>query len=364
METITQAVGIRNGITMMPNNQADLRTVTELLDRIPTINGGTAATPRLWATDRMLLITQVTAAIVSFQTINRRPVIDGVVDPGGGTIRVMNQLAAPAPVSAVVVREELNSQLWVVAEPASLSGTAALQARDISPPLTRKLVSVSGSSIKWFGVVLPLNQTGGVAGGTPHIFFTPSPWQGDYNDGGYNQFTSWNGLWDKYTSLVGSQLVASGASQILVIPFYKNSQTGSLGSFLTNWKEVISAVVTAAINSTDPLFLRDTFQFTEIFSSSFSNGITTLHNFNTQGANAASMTRLVFDLDGQAAGSHWRPANGIIYLNRHAPGGTNPIGTHFYVGGRFANLRPRYPGASDHNLCPFLLFHGLSTFGR
>jgi hypothetical protein len=31
METITQPVGVRNGATMMPNNQADLRTVTGLL---------------------------------------------------------------------------------------------------------------------------------------------------------------------------------------------------------------------------------------------------------------------------------------------------------------------------------------------
>ena len=364
METISQAVGIRNGRAMMPNNQTDLRTITGLLDRIPAVNGGTAATPRLWATDRTLLITQVTAAVTVFQTINRRPAIDGVVDPGGGTIRTLNQLAAPAPVTATVVSGDVNSQLWVAAEPSSLNGTAALGTHDLSPSLTRKLISVSGSSVKWFGVVLPLNSTGGVAGGIPHIFFTPSPWQGHYYDGGYDQFTSWNGLWDKYTSAIGSQLVASGASQILVIPFYKNSQTGNLGGFLNNWREVTSAVVTAAINAADPLFLRDTFQFTEIFSSSFSNGITSHQNFNVHGVNAASMTRLTFDLDGQAAGSNWRPNNGIIYMNTRPPHGSNPIGTHFHVGGRFANLRPRYPTASDHNMCPFLLYHGLTSFGR
>lgn len=364
MDTITQAVGIRYGKTMMPNNQNDLRTITNLLDRIPAANGGTAAAPRLWSSDRTLLITQVTAAVTLFQTINRRPTIDGVADPGGGTIGAMNRLAAPGPISATVVNQDVNSQLWVVAEPSSMNGRGSLLTRDISPSLTRKLVSVSGSSIKWFGVVLPLNQSGGVAGGAPHIFFTPSPWQGNFFDGGYDQFTSWNGLWDKYTSIIGSQLVASGASHILVIPFYKNSQTGNLGNFLNNWREVISSVITAAINATDPLFLRDTYQFTEIFSSSFSNGITSHQNFNTRGINAESMTRLTFDLDGQAAGSNWRPNNGIIYLNTPAPHGTNPVGTHFHVGGRFANLHPRYPGTSDHNLCPFLLYHGLSSFGR
>lgn len=227
METITQAVGTRNGVTMMPNNQPDLRTVTGLLDRIPMANGGTAVTPGLWSSDRTVLIGQVTAAILAFQAANRRPVIDGVADPGGGTIRLMNQLAAPGPVTATVVQGDVNSQLWVVAEPPSLPGTGPLRPRDISPRLTRKLVSVNGTSIKWFGVVVPLNGSGGIAGGAPHLFFTPAPWQGAHYDNTYDQFTQWNGLWDKYTSIIGSQLVVSGVPQILVIPFYKNSQYGT-----------------------------------------------------------------------------------------------------------------------------------------
>src|SRR5262245_17089771 len=126
METISQAVGIRDGVNMMPNNQADLRTVTGLLDRIPLENGGTAAAPGMWGSDRMTLIAQVTAAIVTFQTVNRRPKIDGVVDPGGGTLKRMNQLAGPGPVTATVVSGDVNSRLWVVAESASLDGTAPL----------------------------------------------------------------------------------------------------------------------------------------------------------------------------------------------------------------------------------------------
>jgi hypothetical protein len=362
METITQAVGIRNGLMMMPNNQSDLRTLTGLLDRIPLTNGGTAATPRLWSVDRTMLIGQVTAAILAFQAVNRRPVIDGVADPGGGTIRLMNQLAAPGPVTAMVVRGDVNSQLWVVAEPSSLPGTGPLRPRDISPRLTRKLVNVSGSSIKWFGVVVPQNGSGGILGGAPHLFFTPSPWQGGYQDN--TQFTQWNNLWDKYTSVIGSQLVVSGVPQILVIPFYKNSQAGNLGGFLINWREVISAVITAAVDSINPLFLRDRFEFDRIYSSSFSNGIITLQNFSTRGTGADSMTRISFDLDGQASGSHWRPNNGVIYRNTHAPRGIKPVGFDWYVGGRFAQIRPRYPEANDHNLCPFLLLHGLSSFGR
>jgi hypothetical protein len=368
MKTIIQPVGIRNGVTMMPNNQGDLRTVTGLLDRIPLTDGGTAATPRLWSSDRSILIAQVTATIATFQTVNRRPVVDGVVDPGGGTLRLMNQLAAPGPVTATVVIGDVDSQFWEVADPASLDGTDPLRPLPISPPLTRKLIEVDGTSIKWFGVVVPLSQSGAIAGGVPHIFFTPSPNQNGYNDGeDYNDnfTTEWYGLWDKYTSIIGSQLIASGAPQILVIPFYQTSQLGNLGSFLANWREVISGVLTTAISSIDPLFLRDTFQFDEIFTSSFSNGIYTHQNFNTRGAGVASMTRRAFDLDGQAAHSHWRPNRAVVYSSRPVPpGSTNPEGTLWRVGGRFAQFLPFYPSTSEHNLCPFLLLHGLSRFGR
>jgi hypothetical protein len=163
---------------------------------------------------------------------------------------------------------------------------------------------------------------------------------------------------------MGSQLVVSGAPQILVIPFYTNAQTGNLGGFLTNWREAVTAVLTVAISATDPLFLRDKFQFSQIFTSSFSNGITSHRNFNLQGAGAASMTRIAFDLDGQAAGSSWRPGRGVIYANTGAPHGVNPEGNLWHVGGRFGHIQPSYPGTSDHNLCPFLLLHGLSRFGR
>jgi hypothetical protein len=212
-------------------------------------------------------------------------------------------------------------------------------------------------------VVVPLSQSGGVAGGLPHLFFTPSPWQGGYQDNTYDEFTQWHNLWDKYTSAIGSQLVASGASQILVIPFYKNSQAGGLGSFLTNWKEVISAVLTAAIIDIDPLFLRDTYEFDQLFTSSFSNGIVTQQNFTTMGTDADARTVIGFDLDGQASGSSWHPTPGVIYSNTPVAGGINPVGTHWHVGGRFAQIRPSYPGTSDHNLCPFLLLHGLLRFG-
>jgi hypothetical protein len=361
MRTISRSVGIRNGMTIMPNNPADVQTIAGLLDQIPLENGGTASTPGLWSSDQTLLIGQVTAAIIAFQTVNNRHTIDGVIDPGGGTLLLMNQLVPPEPITAMVVQEDVNSQSWIVAEPSSLPGTGPLIPLDISPQLTRKLISVNGSSIKWFGVVIPLNDTGQIIDGAqPHLFFTPSPNQGGYDDSTYDEFTAWTNLWDDYTSVIGSQLVASGAPQILVIPFYKTAQSGKLGSFLTDWREVISVVVTAAMNSIDPLFLSDRFAFDRIFSSSFSNGVATLQNFHTQGADVASLTQMTFDLDGQAS----RPNPGLSYRNTPAPSGMNPQGGDWHVGGRFAQLRPSHAGSIDHNICPYLLLHGLTMFGQ
>ena len=364
MATIMQAVGVRNGTQMMPNNPADIRTITGLLDRIPTANGGTAATPGLWVTDRSALIAQVTIAITAFQTINNRPVIDGVVDPGGGSLRLMNQLAASQPgvVTATVTHSDTSSERWVVAQPGSLPGTGPLLDESISPELIRRLVMVEGTSIKWFGVAVPARLQNSMADCLPHIFFTPSPWQGGYMDPTYNNFIAWTELWNKYTSIMGAQIASAGVQQILVIPFYKNAQTGNLGSFVSNWQEVIRTVLTAAIDSIDATHLRGRFEFTNFYSSSFSNGIATLRNFHVSGVGTSSMSRLAFDLDGQASGSLWRPNPGISYRNTRAPRGINPNGNDFHVGGRLGALRRSYPGTSDHNLCPFLLKAGLTSF--
>src|SRR5215471_18403677 len=87
---------------MMPNLPKDLNTVTDIFDRIPVAKGGSAEIGGVWATDRNLLISEVTAQIITFQTTNARPMVDGVIDPGGGSLRLMNQLAADRPVGSII----------------------------------------------------------------------------------------------------------------------------------------------------------------------------------------------------------------------------------------------------------------------
>jgi hypothetical protein len=328
--SISLPVGVRNGVTPMPNTQRDLDAVTELFDRIPVRSGGTAEIGGLWASERNALIAEITGQIIQFQTINKRPVIDGVIDPNGGTLKLMNALANPAPAGSIrasVVAAPTGFPDAIggaglatpVADVTSLNGSAPLRIAYPGVDLVRRLVSVNGSSIKWFGVSVGRGVIAQAMDCIPHINFTPTPAQGHYYDNTYDSFGGWGQLWADYTWVIGGQVAAAGVNQICVIPLYKNSQSSDLGDFLLNWKETVAAVVTAAINSIDAYVLRDTYTFESIVSSSFSNGYVAHQNFNGAAVNAAAMTSVLFDLDGQAGGSQWRPANGVIYLNRAVP---------------------------------------------
>src|SRR5580698_5364091 len=101
--SISAAVGTRNGVTALPNQKSDLDTITDLFDRITSQNGGTADVSGQWPTnDRNALIAQVTVQIKVFQATNHMGTVDSAIDPGGGTLRLMNQLAVDPPLAAIV----------------------------------------------------------------------------------------------------------------------------------------------------------------------------------------------------------------------------------------------------------------------
>ncbi len=369
--SISAAVGIRNGTAVQPNTPRDLAIVTELLDRISAANGGAKGVPGEWETDRTLLIAEVTAFIIAFQTANR-PTVDGVIDRSGGTLKAMNAMADEPPLAAVVAPapggrpEVMDVRQWV-ATVASVPGRDLLRKTGVGQPYTRKLVRVDKSSVKWYGVVIPATPT---VGRVPHVFFTPTPHQGGYEDPTYGAFSAWGQLWDDYTARMGGQMAAAGVDEIMVIPFYKNGQSQGLGDFETNWQDVISLVATAGINAVDPLLLRtDTYQFDSLVSSSFSNGWIAHKPFNRA---AAAMTTTVFDIDGAAAqpsSISWRPRGMVKYINKPVPpNASNPIGVDFYVGDRWKEIAEIYAPQDrhkTHHMCSaHLLFHGLSTFCR
>jgi hypothetical protein len=369
---ISAPVGIRNGASMMPNLPADLAAITGLFDRIAFANGGTREIGGLWATERFSLIAEVTAEIVRFQTVNGRPVVDGVIDPNGGTLKRMNELAADSPpvpggISATIVpapqgRTEAVDRWISVAEVTSMSGLGTIRPATVATKYSRLLLRVEGSSIKWFGVVVGRSTENQLVGAVPHINFTPTPIQGGYADATYDSFDAWGQLWDDYTEIIGGQMAAAGANQVLVIPFYKTAQSNDLGQFLTNWRQVVSAVLATTFNSLNPLLLRDSFEFSSIVSSSFSNGYVAHQNFHGRAVDASEMTSVLFDLDGVAGGSNWRPAKGVIYQNRRSPAKANPVGQIWYVGERWSNEFMKLYGGfvTTHALCRnHLLYHAV-----
>ncbi|GLS21818.1 hypothetical protein GCM10007874_48350 [Labrys miyagiensis] len=372
--SIGAAVGLRNGVQPMPNRNIDLATISDLLDRIPTASGGTADSPGAWPIDRDSLISEIAGQINTFQTTNDMASADSVVDPGGGTLRLMNQLAADPPLGARVydpgggLLVDNVASVPFFAAVSSMPGRAPLIPMSQPTVYSRRLVAVTGTSIKWFGVLVPASVVLTIGSASPHLFFTPTPIQGGYTDGNYDSFAGWTKLWDDYTDRIGGLISAAGVNQVLVIPFYKTSQGYNLGSFCDDWSDVVSAVVTAAMNDINPYALRDTFVFSSIYTSSFSNGVNAHRSFQTRGVGTDNMTARIFDLDGvaQTGGSTWRPAKGIIYQNRPSPSGDNPMGSSWYVGGRWANFDAVVPNVStrySHWACSaYLLYHGLTLF--
>lgn len=267
--------------------------------------------------------------------------------------------AAPEVRASVEFQTEA-AEVLHAADPASVAGTQPLEVRSITPPMTRVLLRVEGTSIKWFGVAMARSGSGRARTGAPLVFFTPSPWQGGYRDPDYDAFTRWRRLFDRYTWAMGAQLAASTAPMVLVIPFYRSDQSGSLGSFLREWRAVLKAVLTKAYHTVDPLALRADYRFEHLYAASFSNGIATQRNFVTAGAGVADALRMSYNLDGQASGLLWNATRSMSYDNVRPRAAVNPVGNHWYLGGRFDKLRAAYPKGTDHGRCPLLLLHALS----
>jgi hypothetical protein len=374
--TISDSVGIRNGVRPCTNRQADLEKIRDLFDAIPTEAGGTRDSIGEWSKVKEVLIVEIAAQITIFQEVQAGLIVDGAIDKNGSTLKRMNAIVASLSGGVQVISAKVEHDVRPYSETGrdvkytaidihSMPGTGPLRIQHHSWSYVRRLVRVENCSIKWFGVLF--NAPGGRVefGSIPHIYFTPHPAQGHYYDYGYDSFKTWHKLWHDYTQAPGRQIVTAGKDQVLVVPFYTNAQHHNLGDFLQNWKEAVTAAVTVAIDSIDPTWLRDRFEFKEIYSTSFSDGWIPHSQFQREGVGVAQMTTRIIDLDGQAAHppSRWRPANGIIYLDRRPPHGMNPRANEWYVGERWTQkiMADDWGGGfTGHAACSsYLLFHGM-----
>ena len=253
------------------------------------------------------MIKEIAAQITIFQGAPPGGLtVDGAIDPLGNTLKRMNAISASLLGGVTVISARVDHNVapyseigqdvsFTAIDSFSMPGRGPLKIIRDKWSYVRRLVRVENCSIKWFGVLF--NAPGGTAqfGSVPHIYFTPHPSQGrpPYLDHAYDSFTTWRKLWHDYTQAPGRQIVTAGKDQVLVVPFYTNAQhRGGLGDFLLNWKETVTTVVTAAIDSIDPTALRSRFEFDEIYSTSFSDGWIPHRQFHTEGLGVKEMTIL------------------------------------------------------------------------
>ena len=182
--SLSAPVGTRNGTVTLPNLAADLATITDLFDRIPSANGGTAGIAGHWPIERGALIAEVTRQIATFQSSNPSIGSDSAVDPGGSALQLMNKLAADAPPQAFVDPRPEDSgldngtDLTYFASVYSMPGTGPLLPDSKATQYTRHLIRATGASIKWFGVVIPEAVGSTVTSAIPHIFLRRHPFKG------------------------------------------------------------------------------------------------------------------------------------------------------------------------------------------
>jgi hypothetical protein len=285
MDIIRQAVGgVRNGV-QMPNNPDDLQTITTLFDNFPFAQGGTSDVPGPWASDQATLIEEVTAQIFYFQKLNNTPVVDGVVDREGTTLRLMSKLAGTVliqsnPDSLTSVHDVPNQ----VISPYSLGDffQEIPQTGSMSEFLFKML---KDGEIYWIGAAVP---AGTADFSKVQIFFHPTVVQdgqvvaadGDYRDfrGGWSNLTSERAI-QRYVAMQGGQL--AGARQTaLVVPFMTMAAYGGTAPaymFATSPVDTLNAIMTAVQNAAVPG--SSAIQVSQVGVSSFSSGIGAMRLF-------------------------------------------------------------------------------------
>lgn len=328
---ISSPVGIRNGQTTMPNTQADLAIVTDLFDRIPVSNGGSAEIAGVWSDNREALIAEVTDQIIKFQQANGMAKGDGVIDPGGRTLKLMNQFAADRLVTPMAGDPAWED--WGYKDLPQLSNSKAPEITwefTYGPPgqpramNTRAYECDKGLGIPHIGIAWPAGVTQPSA---YLIYFHHSIGQegADYAAAGV-RFKK--GIGDY---LIGrmkgmDQIAYSGKNVCMVVP---EPTFAGQGAFENNEK-----LVTEALKEIDAdLGAGETRDLPPLLVASYSDGLGRLNNFMNSCPNLRKAVRAVYDFDGLYVGRY----AGITGMN-WAKGGAKVFR---YVGNSSPAMAPK-----------------------
>ena len=324
MTTLDGPVGLRNGRTPVKSTTADQIKIIGLLSNIRPVDGGQkgAWIPPLPGADGKCP-PALAAAIMTFQKqlIKEGAVksADGVVDPLGVTLRVMDDrgnkmLIVPDGLQAVDVIDGIK---FTETNPPDEEALGALPRLVLgTPPATGRLnlVNVSGifwrflfkvekdGQIYWVGVSVPPLTTDFTR---LQVFLHPTPTQNGTVIGSNADYPGFKGGWRKiyrYMPIQGTQLAAV-RPMIMVVPFNRDAATNASSNqsvFATRPHATLNAIATAAhlqLGRRLPIMAAPgVHQVREIGVTSYSSGIGFLRAFITQ-FNGTGIIRETLDLD-------------------------------------------------------------------
>lgn len=305
MVVIEKSVG-RNGKNLAP----DVIKIGAALVAIGQDQGGIFAPP--------LSIDGLGQAIELFQKTQRLPIRDGKVDPGGGTLRRINEILNPGGV--IPPTPSMPARTGNIRPMTDISGLAGTVNLVTWTPIETSLVSetvfqwrgVSGKGNiyyfeleenvvpKWFGIIVP---EGVSSFDKAHIFFHPTPGQvhlktGEqvYKDAQYHTLGSWSQIFHYLSDQMGSQFCAAGKDRVMVMPLMTQGAAESCGVFPQQWESIVSRIF-GMLKSGDMSASAPLVSISSVVVSSFSSGITYSHHFRSR-ANLGSRLAGVIDFDG------------------------------------------------------------------
>lgn len=278
----------------MANKDADLAIVTDLFDRISMDHGGSAELFGVWSKNRDDLIQEVADQTVRFQTVNGLSVIDGVIDPGGRTIHLMNKFATDRLLTPMP--GDPGWEDWGYKDLPQLSNYKVpeivweMTFGAPSPPRamsTRAYVCDAAMRTPHVGIAWPAGVTKPSA---YLIYFHHSIGQegGDYATASV-RFKKGIGdyLIGRMRGMDG--IAASGTNVCMVVP----EPTFGQPVFETDDK-----LTTEALKEIDADLCGETRDLPPILAASYSDGLGRMNNFKNNCTGLSKMVRGVYDFDG------------------------------------------------------------------
>ena len=298
---ITNSVG-RNGKNLV----LDVLNIGIALVVLGPDRGGIFAPP--------LTVEGLGQAIEMFQKFQRLSARDGRVDPGGGTLRRINEILNPGAI--LPVPRPPGGTGNILPMTTNTSGLAATVDQNTWTPneaslaseLVFKWTGVTGKGKisyfeldekvvpRWFGILVP---DGIISFDKAHIFFHPTPGQvraGYYDDAQYQGFGNWRNIFHYLSDRMGSQFCAAGMDRVMVMPLMTQGTAESCGIFPQRWESIVSRIF-GMLKSGDMSGSAPPASISSVVVSSFSSGITYSHHFRSK-ANLGSRLAGVIDFDG------------------------------------------------------------------